>query len=124
MQDLPTPAAILDLVITQLANAEPTTPERGKFEQRVIIAALQLVHRELKLAPVSDAAEQERLEALLGEPGDLLALNRSLAARLRDGSLTLASRDVAAHLRATTMEKLAIDQPSYAAYKRALTSKD
>ncbi len=123
MQDLPTPAAILDLVITQLANAEPTTPERGKFEQRVIIAALQLVHRELKLAPVSDAAEQERLEALL-EPGDLLALNRSLAARLRDGSLTLASRDVAAHLRATTMEKLAIDQPSYAAYKRALTSKD
>jgi hypothetical protein len=124
MQDQPSPAAILDLVIPQLSSAQPTTPERARFEQRVIVAALQLVQREVTLAPATDAAEQERLQVLLGDTGDLLALNRSLCARIRDGSLTLASPGVAAHLRATAMEKLAVDQPNYAAYKRALTTKD
>lgn len=119
MQDEPRGAQILDIVIAQLRGQAPLAPERARFEQRVLIAALELVQRELSLSPASDAAERQRLEALLGETGGLLSLNRALAARIREGTLTLDSPGLAEHLRATAMEKLAVDQPSYAAYRRA-----
>lgn len=119
MQDPPSPAAILGLVIAQL-GAPGDADARGRFEMRVTLAALQLVRRAFLLAPASDAAEQRRLAALLGEAGECEALNRRLCARIQDGSLTLASLGLAQHLRATAMEKLAIDQPTYAAYQQAL----
>lgn len=117
MQDPPSSAVILDLAIAQLSE---TGEARSKFETRMAAAALELVKRAMALAPASDAAEQTRLAALLGEADELEALNRSLCERIRSGALTLESPGMAAHLRATAMEKLAIDQPSYAAYKRAL----
>jgi hypothetical protein len=93
---------------------------RAKFEMRLTTAALQLVRRAMELAPASDAAEHERLSALLVETGDLEQLNRRLCALIRDGTYLLSTPGVAAHLRATTLEKLAIDQPTYASYRRAL----
>lgn len=113
MQDPPSTAVILEL-----ANAGDEA--RGKFEARLAAAAMELVKRGEELAAASEAAELERLRSLLGESGDLLALNRRLCAAIRDGALSLSSSGVAAHLRATTLEKLAIDQPTYAAYRRAL----
>lgn len=118
MQDLPTPAAIVDLVIAQMGEAP--LAERSKFETRVMAAALQLVSRALKLGPASDARELQRLRALLGADGDLETLNLRLCEHIRDSAVTLDTPGLAAHLRATTLEKLAIDQPSYAAYRRAL----
>ena len=85
-------------------------------------AARQLVERAMRLSPASDAAEQARLKVLLGEDGDLKQLNRRLCALIRNGALTLATPGLAAHLRATTLEKLAVDQPTYAAYRRAIES--
>lgn len=119
MQDRPSASVILDLAIDQLGNVDPASA-RAKFEMRMAIAALQLVRREMELQPASDADELERLVALLGEEGDLEALNRRLCARIREGAMSFNSPGVAAHARATTMAKLAIDQPTYAAYRRAL----
>ena len=83
-------------------------------------AALDLVQRATELQPGFEAKERIRLTALLDEQADLESLNRRLCARIRAGAVTLDSPGVAAHVRATTMEKLAVDQPSYAAYRRAL----
>ena len=115
MQDPPSSS-----VIVELANAHSQTAERRKFEMRMTFAALELAQRAAALAGAGEARERERLAALLGETGELQHLTKRLCALIRDGVLTLSSPGVAAHLRATTMEKLAVDQPSYAAYRRAL----
>lgn len=117
MQDPPSTNAVADLAIAQLSDEEPP---RGRFEARMATAALELVKRAAALGPANEAAERKRLVALLGEHGDLPQLNSRLCALMRDGALTLSTPGLAAHLRATTMEKLAIDQPTYAAYRRAL----
>lgn len=107
-------------VIRELAQLTSQSQPRGKFEMRLTTAALELAERADALAAASDAAEHARLVALLSEDGPLDQLNRRLCALIRDGALTRTSPGLAAHLRATTMEKLAIDQPAYAAYRRAL----
>lgn len=119
MQDHPSPETIRNLADALLRESDPTSP-RAKFETRMATSALELVKRAAELQPGYDAKELIRLTALLDAKGDLPALNRRLCQRIRDGSLTVSSPGLAAHLRATTMEKLAIDQPSYAAYRRAL----
>lgn len=119
MQDQPSPSAILGLAIAQLNAIDPQAG-RAKFEMRMVTAALQLVQRALDLAPGAEAAEHQRLTALLNAEGDTESLNRRLCVLIRDGQLTLADASLAAHLRATTMEKLAVDQPTYASYRHAL----
>jgi Domain of unknown function (DUF6285) len=50
----------------------------------------------------------------------VMELNRVLAERIAKGELDLRTSGLAAHLWQTTMEKLAVDQPNYASYKREL----
>ena len=123
MQDRPSPHLILELAIAQLDNVDPNSG-RAKFEMRMIAAALKLVSRAMELESAADAREQSRLVALLKEDGGLETLNRHLCARIRGGDLSMSSPGLAAHLRATTMEKLAIDQPTYPAYQRALQTRE
>jgi hypothetical protein len=52
-----------------------------------------------------------------------MALNRELARRIRDGELTLESPGLAEHLWATTLAKLAVDQPTYSGYRAALAER-
>jgi hypothetical protein len=124
MQDQPTPAEILPPIVAFLkGDVLPKLSGRDLFQLRVAINALELIGRELALAPTSDAAELARLTALLGHDGALEALNAELAERIAAGDVTLETPGLAAHLRATAMEKLAVDQPRYAAYQRALEAK-
>lgn len=124
MQDQPAPAEILPPIVAFLRDdVLPKLAGRDLYQLRVAINALDLIGRQLDLAPASDAAELARLAALLGHDGTLEALNAELAQRIASGDLTLATPGLAAHLRATAMEKLAVDQPRYAAYQRALESK-
>lgn len=113
MQDPPSTAVIQRL-------AQSVEDGASKLETRMIGAALELVARAAELGPASNAAEQARLISLLGESGDLHQLNRRLCGLIREGAASLATPGLAVHVRATTMEKLAIDQPAYAAYRRAL----
>ncbi len=121
MQDQPPASAIVDLTVAHLRdNLLPALEGRAQFEMRVALNALAVVRRTLQLAADSDAAELERLTALLGESGDLEKLNRRLCALIRDGSISFDSPGLEPHLRATAMEKLAVDQPTYSAYRQAL----
>ena len=49
-----------------------------------------------------------------------MELNRALADKIASGEMDLQTLGLADHLWQTTMDKLAIDQPTYAAYKREL----
>ena len=121
MQDDPSPLAVLDAAIGHLReNVLPKLDTRGQFEMRVTMSALSLVRRTLALTPESDAAEVLRLRELLGEGGDLASLNASLCARIRDGAVDLKTPGLFDHLYKTAVEKLAVDQPYYSAYKRAI----
>jgi hypothetical protein len=71
------------------------------------------------LQPDSDKAELARLVALLGKNGSLLDLNLALCDAIESRGITLETKGLADHLWATTLEKLAVDQPRYAAYERA-----
>jgi hypothetical protein len=125
MQDHPSALETLDVAISHLRdNVLPGLEGRAAFDLRVTLNALGLVRRTLALTPESDPAERARLSALLGEEGDLETLNRVLCARIRSGEMDLSTPALARHLRATALEKLAVDQPGYSAYRRAIESRE
>lgn len=123
MQDEPAPAeltkAVADFLRTEIA---PAIKGHNAFKLRVGINALDLVTRQLALEGASDAAELARLKALLGIDGSLMELNRALADKIASGKVDLNTPGLKDHLWQTTMDKLAIDQPNYASYKRELGS--
>jgi Domain of unknown function (DUF6285) len=121
MQDEPTPEELTKAVADFLRNdIAPHVSGHNAFKLRVAINMLDLVTRQLKLAQGSDAAEAARLTRLLGMEGPLIELNRALADRITTGELDLQTPGLAEHLWQTTMDKLAVDQPNYASYKREL----
>jgi len=124
MQDEPTPTELINAVADFLRNdIAPMISGHNAFNLRVAINALDLVTRQLALESRSDAAEAARLTQLLGMQGSLTELNRTLADRIANGELDLQTPGLADHLWQTTMDKLAVDQPNYASYKRELGDK-
>ena len=119
MQDEPAPSELIKAVADFLRNdLAPQISGHSAFKLRVAINALDLVTRQLTLQGASDAAELARLSELVGTDGSLLDLNRALAERIASGEADLATPGIAEHLWQTTMDKLAVDQPNYAAYRR------
>jgi hypothetical protein len=119
MQDEPTPTELIKAVADFLRNdITPAIGGHSAFKLRVAINALDLVTRQLALESSSDAAELARLTQLLGTTGSLLESNRALADSIASGKADLNTPGVADHLWQTTMDKLAVDQPNYAAYRR------
>ena len=125
MQDEPRPAEILAAVARFLKEVvAPETTGHINFNVRVAANALEMMRRQLDLAPAEDAAELARLKVLLGTEGSLAELNVELARRIEAGELDLTTPGLSDHLWATTMAKLAVDQPTYAAYRAELASRD
>lgn len=121
MQDQPSAAELVAAVRDFLTkHAMPALEGHAAFHARVAANALGIVERELTLGPAQDAAEAERLRALLGSDGSLDELNRALCRRIRDGGLGLDTPGLLDHLRETTLAKLAVDQPRYSGYRKAL----
>ena len=121
MQDEPTPIELTRAVADFLrGDIAPMISGHNAFKLRVAINILDLVTRQLTLEEGSDAKEVERLTSLLGMKGSVMELNRVLAERIAKGELDLSTTGLAEHLWQTTMDKLAIDQPNYASYRREL----
>jgi hypothetical protein len=121
MQDEPTPVELLEGVAAMLRDiAMPELSGRTAFLVRVGANAVDLVRRQLELGARFDASELARLQALLKSEGSLLELNARLCEEIENHGVTLDTPGLADHLWATTMEKLAVDQPQYAPYRRAL----
>jgi hypothetical protein len=124
MQDEPTPAELIKAVAEFLRNEiMPEIKGHNAFKLRVGINALDLVTRQLALEQHGDTAEAVRLKQLLGTDGSLNELNRVLSDRIAKGEVDLQTPGLSEHLWQTTMDKLAVDQPNYASYKRELGTK-
>jgi Domain of unknown function (DUF6285) len=121
MQDEPTPEELIKAVTDFLRDdIAPGVTGHAAFKLRVAINALDLVTRQLALASPGEAAEAARLSQLLGRQGTLGELNGLLAAQIASGEMDLHTPGLAEHLWQTTMDKLAVDQPNYASYRREL----
>ncbi len=121
MQDQPKAVDLIAAVADFLRHqAMPELTGHTAFHARVAANALDIVRRELEAAPAADAAEHERLKALMGGDGSLDALNRALSAAIAAGEMTLETPGLADHLWATTLAKLSIDQPAYASYRQEM----
>ncbi|WP_375779848.1 DUF6285 domain-containing protein [Bradyrhizobium sp. ma5] len=124
MQDEPTPTELIKAVADFLRNEiAPAIKGHNSFKLRVGINALDLVTRQLVLAEAGDATEAARLKALLDTDGTLMELNRALSEKIAGGEVDLKTPGLPEHLWQTTMDKLAVDQPNYASYKRELGNK-
>ncbi|MGY3528775.1 MULTISPECIES: DUF6285 domain-containing protein [Bradyrhizobium] len=124
MQDEPTPTELIKAVADFLRNEiAPAIKGHNGFKLRVGINALDLVTRQLALAQAGDTTEAARLKALLGADGTLMELNRALSEKIASGEVDLTTPGLPEHLWQTTMDKLAVDQPNYASYKRELGTK-
>jgi hypothetical protein len=121
MQDEPTPIELTKAVADFLRDdIAPMVLGHQAFKLRVAINILDLVTRQLTLEAASDATETARLAGLLDTQGSLIELNRALADSIAKGQVDLQTSGLADHLWQTTMDKLAVDQPNYASYKREL----
>jgi hypothetical protein len=124
MQDEPTPEELIKAVADFLRNdIAPAITGHNAFKLRVSINALDLVLRQLALQEEGETAEASWLSQLLGAQGSLAELNRTLAERIANGEVDLQTPGLADHLWQTTMDKLAVDQPNYASYRRELETK-
>ena len=124
MQDRPTPEELLEAVAAFLRDHVVPGAASGQvaFHARVAANALDIVRRQMALAPAAHALEQAAITKLLGaEPGDDVArLNRMLCERIANGALDLDTPRLADCLWQITLDKLAVDQPSYETYVRCL----
>lgn len=112
--DRPTAAELLAAVRTHLVETlAPTLEGQPAFHLRVATNALAIVERTLANGEAMDQAELARLQDLLGEDGDLVALNRVLAARIQAGDMDGERDAVLAHLRETARDKLHLANPRY-----------
>jgi hypothetical protein len=119
MQDPPTVTELLDATAAFLRDvAVPQLSGHASFHARVAANALDLIKRELELRPAAERNEHTRLQSLLHTEGSLDELNALLSRRIAAGDLDLQTPGVAEHLWATTLAKVAIDQPTYASYRR------
>ncbi len=98
-----------------LASVETGAPgdARAAFIARVADNARATLEREVALGPAAEAAAVARLRGLLSLEGDFETLNVELCARLADGRLAPLDPAVLAHLKASVVDQIAIDQPTY-----------
>jgi len=142
----PTAIELVEAVTGFLRDeALPALDARHAFLARVSINALEIVARELAQGPGADRAERARVQALLtgsagtagdpagraaasrcatrddGEPS-LAALNTRLCEAIAAGRIAHDDPALLAHLRATTLAAVAIDQPGYSGLRLALSA--
>jgi hypothetical protein len=121
MQDDPAPSEILAAAAAFLRDEiVPLLPDYQSFKTRILANALDLVQRQLLRETEAGTAALERLHSLLGKPGTFEQLNRELAEQIETGRFDLTDRSLVDHLWASTLDKLAIDQPNYASYRASL----
>ena len=85
------------------------------FNLKVACNMLAMVERELALGVEAAAAERTRLADLVGESATLKDMNVRLGRAIRGGEITLDDPKLLEHLRRTTADALAINNPRWLA---------
>ena len=100
----------------------PATKGRTSFLARVASNSLDIALREWEVGAIHRERQTARLCELLGTDGDLESLRWRLVHALRDGSIALDRAGLAAYLRESVVDQVAIDQPRYSGLATALRS--
>jgi hypothetical protein len=123
MQDRPDADELLEAVAGFLREqAMPALQGQLAFHARVAANVVDLVRRQHALAPTAGADELARLRDLLGCDGSLAELNATLCRAIEGGRIGLNTPGLVDHLWRVALDKLAVDQPGYASYRRALAA--
>jgi hypothetical protein len=116
-QDRPTAPELLDAISSFLRKEALPALEgvdaRLVFQVKVALNSLAILGREWQRGPAADAAELQRLRALLGRDGDLPTLNAELCRQLRAGERDERDGALMDPLRVTIAEKIAIANPRW-----------
>ncbi len=121
MQDQPSAIELVEAVTEFIRNhAMPQLQGHAALHARVEANARDMVKREMEMGPEDAAGGVGRIRALLARDGTMEELNRELCVRIEKGELTLDTPGLKDHLWETTLTKVAIDQPKYSGYRRAL----
>lgn len=111
----PTAPELIDSVIKFIEErAAPQLKDRDAFLCRVAVNALAAVRREIEQGPAAEEAARERLRALIGRDEDFETLNAALCDGIADGSIDPLDPAVLAHMKASIIDQVRIDQPQYA----------
>ncbi|MES2032848.1 MAG: DUF6285 domain-containing protein [Pseudomonadota bacterium] len=114
----PTSSELIEAVIRFIEErAAPQLKDRDAFLARVAVNALNTVKREIEQGPAAEAQALERLKAILGRDGTWAELNDALCTGIEDGSIDASSPAVMAHMKASIIDQVRIDQPNYAGLK-------
>lgn len=114
--DRPTAIELVSCVREHLVDKlTPKLQGQEAFHLRVATNALAIVERTLEHGDALDQAELTRLQTLMGGEGNLIDLNRSLAAQIREGKCDFQRDSLLAHLRQTVIDKLRLANPDYMA---------
>lgn len=105
-------------------DAQPGAPgdARQAFLARVADNARATVAREAEQGARLEDEAIKRLKALLGQDGDFASLNAALCEALRRGELSPRDPALLAHLRATAIGQIRIDQPTYGGLEALLAA--
>jgi hypothetical protein len=90
------------------------------YERRVAVNVLSILEREAGSGGSFSSDEQHGLRAHLGFDGGLAELNAALCDRIAAGLEDARVDDLVGLLKRITLGKLAIDNPTFAAYRRLI----
>ena len=113
MISCPTAAELAEAIAAFEAEPVIVGDARQAFLSRVTDNARATLAREAEHGARLEAEAVERLSGLVDEPGDYDTLNGKLCEALRSGAIDPLDPALLAHLRATAIGQIAIDQPSY-----------
>jgi hypothetical protein len=128
MQDRPNPEQLLEAVAAFLRDhvVSGAASSQMAFHARVAANALDIARRQMMLAPGMREREHAALVKLLDAASDhdVAQLNRMLCERIAHGVMDLGTPGLADCLWQITLDKLAVDQPSYETYVRCHAQPD
>ena len=114
----PTSSELIEAVIRFIEErAAPQLKDRDAFMARVAVNALNTVRREIEQGPAAEAAAIARLTDILGHGGDFATLNAELCEGIESGAIDSFDPKVMAHMHASIVDQVRIDQPNYAGLK-------
>jgi hypothetical protein len=118
MAETPNGADLLKSVIAFLKDEVlPDLSGRHAFNTQVALRGLGIVLREVELDAAANVRARNRLRVLLGVDGSLENLNTQLSEGIEQGRFDVATPGLVEHMWEATLDKLAIDQPTYPGYK-------
>jgi len=122
MSEYPDKLELLEAVAGALRDELlPGLEGRQAFVVKVAINALGIVRREIEQRPDADEAARQRLRDMLGsDVGDLDTLTEALCDRIASAEVTLQTPGLKEYLWDSTRRRVAIDQPRYSGYRRAV----